>query len=586
MVALPSAIVDTTVMIWLGYTIGTRIFGWSATESLFFGVAICDSATTLLAKVLGEMGWGDRPFAKCVLGTSVCEDIICVGAIAVATGFAHGDGMSAFAFLKSLGALFTFFLTVLVFGLILLPRLFKSVARRHDDESLVLAVLGACFFISYFAYRLDYSLALGAFLVGIVAASSDVKHRLAELVEPLKSMFSAVFFVSIGLMADPAALLHCLPQILFVSAVVIVGKFLCNFIVSLATGVDVKTAVQNGFALAQIGEFAFMVAILYAGIAGTTKTAMFPIAVGTSLLTTLLNPVLTRVSDRVGDFVERRTPERFLAGLQTYRAWLEKIRASADDPAFVLFRTNAIKLGVYAVLILSVSAICSFLRQFDFTRFSMFFERNKELLFYALANLFAVSMVPLALSAAKAVGDEVATMLVGDGGAKWQMSVRQLVRLIVVAAVVVLLFVEWSMINTSILTVSIRLQGVSTVIILGVGIVGWRTIVKAGRRASQRFLEALTAEERRESLARTVSVVGSEGLAHRLPVDADSPAIGETVVTLDIRAKTGATIVAVCREGRMVRNVGPEWEFRIGDVLVALGEQSQIGALKDLLGIT
>ena len=132
-VALPAAVLDTVVMIWLGYTVGTRVFGWSAVESAFLGVAMCDSATTLLAKVIDEMGWGNRPFAKYVLGTSLCEDIICVGAIAVVTGFATGGGMSASAFAGSLGWLAVFFLAVLVFGMVLVPRLLLSVSSRKDS---------------------------------------------------------------------------------------------------------------------------------------------------------------------------------------------------------------------------------------------------------------------------------------------------------------------------------------------------------------------------------------------------------------------------------------------------------------------
>ena len=144
-VALPAAIVDTVVMIWLGYTIGTQIFHWSAVQSVFLGVAICDSATTLLAKVIDEMGWTNRPFTRYVLGTSICEDIVCVGAIAVATGCANGKGMSAMSFAASLGYLAVFFLVVLVFGFVLLPRLLKSVGKRNDGEALLLSVLGACF---------------------------------------------------------------------------------------------------------------------------------------------------------------------------------------------------------------------------------------------------------------------------------------------------------------------------------------------------------------------------------------------------------------------------------------------------------
>lgn len=585
-VALPMAIFDTVVMIWLGYTVGTKVFGWTAVESVFLGVAICDSATTLLAKVIDEMGWGRRPFTKYVLGTSVCEDIVCVGAIAVATGFAQGGGMSAGALFASLGWLAVFFLTVLVFGFILVPRLLKSVAKRKDDESLVLAVLGVCFFVSFFAYKFNFSLALGAFLVGLIGSSSDVRHRLEGLVAPLKSMFSAVFFVSIGLLVDPMALWQCLPQILVVSLVVICGKAFNNMALSLATGLDIKTSVQNGFALAQIGEFAFMVAILYAGLSKDAVCPMFEIAVGASLFTTLLNPLMIRVSDRAGAFAERRTPERFKRWLSTYHAWLEKIRNSDDSPAFILLRAAAIKLGIYAVLMLSVSVVCAMLHRFDYTRFSSLFERYDEMIFFFLANFFSVALMPMIVSASRALADEIAELLAGEGSAKWQQAARQLIRFVVLVVVVVLFFIEWSMINLSILPISIQIQGVSIVVIFGVGVFGWRFFVKAGRRATSRFQEALTAEERREGLVRMTTVTVPEGTIHRLGLDADSPAIGETVVSLDIRAKTGASIVSVYRDGQIHRNIGPEWEFQIGDVLVALGEPSQIAALKDLIGVT
>ena len=585
-VALPSAAFDTLIMVWLGYTVGTRCFGWTPVQSLFLGVAICDSATTLLAKVIDELGWGRRQFTKYVLGTSVCEDIICVGALAVVTGFAQGGRMSAGAFVLSLGGLGAFFLTVLVFGFILVPRLLKSVATRKDDEALVLTILGICFFISYFAYKFEFSLALGAFLVGMLGSVSDVRQRLGSLVEPLKAMFSSVFFVSIGLMVDPGEIWRCLPQILVVSAVVVVGKLLNNFVASLVTGLDVKTAVQNGFSLAQIGEFAFMVAILYVGFVDDPKNPFFQVAVGTSLVTTLLNPWMIRASDRAGDWAERLVPEQAKAWLSSYHAWLEKIRAANGSPAFRRLRTDVIKLGVYAVLILSVSILSSMLYRIDFTRFSRLFERHDRTIFFFLANLFVVALLPLVLSAARDVGGEIAFLLTGDGTARWQVATRQFICFVVLVTVFVLFFVEWSMINVTVHPVSIPMQGLSAAAVIGVGVFGWRFFVKTGRRATQRFQEALTAEERHEGLLKTMTISLPEGTVHRLKLDADSPAIGGTVVTLDIRAKTGASVLAVHRGEQVVRNVGPEWEFRIGDVLVVLGDQQQVAALKDLLGVT
>ena len=584
-VALPTAVLDTVVMIWLGYTVGTLVFGWSKVQALFLGVAICDSATTMLAKVIDEMGWRRRAFAKYVLGTSVCEDIVCVGAIAVATGFARGNGMSAGALFASLGWLSVFFLTVLVFGLVLVPRLLVSVAKRKDDESLLLTVLGACFLVSFYAYKFDFSLALGAFLVGLVAASSDVSNRLEGLVNPLKFMFSAVFFVSIGLQANPSALWNCLPQILLVSAVVIVGKTLNVTVASLATGLDIKTSVQNGFSLAQIGEFAFMVAILYADLDRSSGNQMFVIAIGTSLLTTVLNPVMVRLSDWAGDFAVRRTPERFRRKLETYQAWLEKIRRSDNSPAVVLLRAAALKLGVYAVLMLSVSVACALLYKFDYSRFSEFFERHDAIFFYLIANIFAVALMPLVIAASRSLADEVAELLAGEGSDRWQTSIRQLIRFVALVVVVSLFFVEWSAINVSILPVGIELQGVSTVVICGVGVLGWRFFVKAGRQATQRFQEALTAEERREGMVRMTMVSVPEGTIRRLTLGKDSPAVGETVVTLNIRAQTGASVVSVLRDGKVTRNIGPEWAFQAGDVLVAIGEPDQIAALEKLLEV-
>ena len=585
-VALPAAVLDTVVMIWLGYTVGTRVFGWSAVESAFLGVAMCDSATTLLAKVIDEMGWGNRPFAKYVLGTSLCEDIICVGAIAVVTGFATGGGMSASAFAGSLGWLAVFFLAVLVFGMVLVPRLLLSVSSRKDDEALALTLLGVCFLVSFLAYHFNFSLALGAFLVGIIGSTSDVRERLAALVDPLKSMFAATFFVSIGLLVDPSALWASKTAILVVSLVVVVGKLFNITFASLLAGVDVRTSVQNGFALAQIGEFAFMVAILYAGIVNDTSIPMFQIAIGASLLTTLLNPWMIRLSCPAGELAERLVPERFRVFLDAYRAWLAKIGASEGSPAFRRLKFAAIRLGVYAVLMFAVASACTLLYRIDYAGLSEFFERHDQIFFFCLANLFCVLMLPLWTGSARPLADSVTELLCGEGTARWQSAIQPLVRFVAFAVVFVLFLAEWGAIAVSIAPAKGPSLWIGIAVIVLVGAFGWRRMVKAGHRASKRLHEALTAEERREGLKRTMTVTIPEGTISEVVIPATSPAIGGTVVTLNVRAKTGASVVSVVRGGKTTRNIGPEWEFRAGDRIVALGDHKQIAALKDLMGVT
>ena len=585
-VALPAAVLDTVVMIWLGYTVGTRVFGWSSVESAFLGVAMCDSATTLLAKVIDEMGWGNRPFAKYVLGTSLCEDIICVGAIAVVTGFATGGGMSASAFAGSLGWLAVFFLAVLVFGMVLVPRLLLSVSSRKDDEALALTLLGVCFLVSFLAYHFNFSLALGAFLVGIIGSTSDVRERLAALVDPLKSMFAATFFVSIGLLVDPSALWASKTAILVVSLVVVMGKLFNITFASLLAGVDVRTSVQNGFALAQIGEFAFMVAILYAGIVNDTSIPMFQIAIGASLLTTLMNPWMIRLSGPAGDLAERLVPERFRVFLDAYRAWLAKIGASEGSPAFRRLKFAAIRLGVYAVLMFAVASACTLLYRIDYAGLSEFFERHDQIFFFCLANLFCVAMLPLWTGSARPLADSVTELLCGEGTARWQSAIQPLVRFVAFAAVFVLFLAEWGAIAVSIAPAKGPSLWIGIAVIVLVGAFGWRRMVKAGHRASKRLHEALTAEERREGLKRTMTVTIPEGTISEVVIPATSPAIGGTVVTLNVRAKTGASVVSVVRGGKTTRNIGPEWEFRAGDRIVALGDHKQIAALKDLMGVT
>lgn len=584
-VALPAAVLDTAVMTWAGYTVGTRLFGWPPAASFFLGVAICDSATTLLAKVIDEKGWSNRPFAKFVMGTSVCEDIICVGAISVATGFAGGGTMSAMALFKSLGGLAAFFLSVLVVGFVLVPRFLESVGKRHDDEALVLTLLGCCFLVSHLANSFGFSLALGAFLVGILGSSSGVNDRLGHLVDPLKFMYSAVFFVSIGLLVDPAAQMRLLPQVLVVSALVVVGKFVNISAASLLVGLDVRTAVQNGLGLAQIGEFAFMVAVLASSFVDERECPMFQIAVGASLLTTLLNPLLLRVSERAGDIAERRMPRRVDSLLQSYRAWLEKIRASRGNPVFDKLRATLFRLGVIAVLFLSGYIVLTILPRFDYSPFSTFVNRHAKLICFLLANMFAVSLLPMIIAHARQLGDELASLLVGEGEANWQTPTRQLVRFVAQVAVVALFFAEWSMLNVALTPSGGYMSWIAICVTVGTGVFGWRFFVKMGRQATQRLHESLSAEERRESLRRTMTIIVPEGTIHRLTIGRDSPAIGSTVVTLNIRAKTGASVVSVMRDGRQYRNIGPEWEFRIGDTLGVIGDSVQVAALKDMLGI-
>lgn len=585
-VTLPVSILDTVIMTWIGYTIGRTCFGWGSVPSLFLGAAICDSATTMLAKIIDEMRWSDRPFVKYAVGTSVCEDIICVGIIALITGVANGGHMSLGSAAFSLGGLFVFFLAVIVFGFILVPRLLASVSRTRDDEALVLTVLGCCFFISWVAFKFEFSLALGAFLIGVVASTSEIRHRISSLVAPLRSMFAAVFFVSIGLLMNPASCWEHLPSILLLSAVVMAGKFLnCTF-GALISGETVKTSVQMGMGLAQIGEFAFMVAILYVGTTGDQTCPMYDIVVSVSLLTTLFNPLMLKWSEPVGSWLEAHVPGGLARRLETYRGLVAKYHGTSKaDAAHREIRNGVIELGVIAVLVFAVAVAFSLLNGRDWSNFSVFFNAHKRFFFCLTANVFIVAMLAPVLKIARRLGERIGTVLV-SGEEMWQQAVRRVILLVVLGAVIGLFFLETTMVNVNLAPAEPWAKAAIAVLLVFAAIFGWRFFLKAGQRAATRFNEALDADERIAKLGDMLTFTVPANSLHRLPLDISSPAIGGTVGTLNIRAKTGATIVSIERDGKNLRNIGPDVDFRVGDVLVAIGDGSQIAALKDLLGIT
>ena len=426
--------------------------------------------------------------------------------------------------------------------------------------------------------------------MGILGASSDVRARLHELAAPLRGMFSAVFFVTIGLLVDPVTCFRNLPLIIGLVLLVVCGKgFNCCFM-SLITGQSVKNAVQTGFGLAQIGEFAYMVALIYMTQTGDSASPIYQVVVAVSLITTCLNPTMLRVSDRVGDWCETHIPTRLRGWIAAYQDWLARFRnAAVPSQIQKHLRSRLAWLGVVFLLNFSVSIAATMLARLDYAPFSRFFNDHKVFFFCLVANLFCVFMLAPALGLAVSIGRDVAAVLTGTRQPKkWKAAVRQFVTWVCWAAVFALVFVQLVMINVNLLPTELPARVAIDVLLLVAAVVGWKRFKRAGRVASYRFNSALTAERRRTRRATargdvTLTVPGDFYV--RLTIPAGSPAIGETIRSLDIRAKTGASVVAVERAGERFRNPGPTWMFEAGDEAVVIGDPPQLAALRELLNV-
>ncbi|HNX35418.1 MAG TPA: cation:proton antiporter [Kiritimatiellia bacterium] len=582
-VIFPTALLDMAVMIWAGHFVGTKIFGWGSVQSLFLGAAISDSATTLLAKTISEMGWGSRRFAKYIFGITITEDILCVGVIALLTGLVKSGTMHAGAMAYSLGGLLLFLTGVTVFGLLLVPRLLNRVARLKDDESLLLTMLGVCFLVAFIAAKLDFSLALGAFLVGVMGAESEPLKRIYQQCVPLRTMFSAIFFVTIGLLIDPMQMLAHWQAILTLTAVVIVGKSVNCTVGSLLTGQDIKNALQTGIGLAQIGEFAYLVALIGLTMKAVDRS-VYQIAVGVSVLTTLLNPFLLRASDPFADWVERRMPARWKECLATYANWAERfLHSPAPGVTAKAIRFNLTLVLLQLALVAVVFIAAGMLARLDFARLSPLIEANKKTLLWGAASLLTVPNAIFLFFRARALGGVVSDTLVPVKVAEtlWAQSFRRVTGLLFAVSGMAALFLESVLLSGTIMPEQGWARALVGVTLLVVGVAGWKRF----RRVGVESLETL-----RGVLTKEVETDPTESAADLLDIHTDKIKVGrESVVRgrslreINLRARVGASVIGIERRGSTIVNPRAEETLEPDDLVVVLGDDEQIVRARGLL---
>ncbi|MCC6209175.1 MAG: cation:proton antiporter [Gammaproteobacteria bacterium] len=327
--ALTAAVGEILLMIWFGYEIG-RFFGWKAMDALFLGAMLAISSTTIIVKALDDLKLKHERFAHLILGILIAEDILAIAIIALLSSLAISGSMDVGQVAGTLTRLTVFMVVSVVIGLLLVPRLLAYVARFNSDEMLLVTVLGLCFGFCLLVIRLDYSVALGAFMIGAIIAEARELKRIERLIEPLRDMFSAIFFVAVGLLFDPDVLVeHALP-IAAITLAVVFGKITTCSLGAFIAGNDGRTSLRVGMGLAQIGEFSFIIAALGVGL-GVTSDFLYPLAVTVSAITTLLTPYLIRASDPLADLLSNLMPGTFRNSLTLYTEWLQSLQPRGDQ---------------------------------------------------------------------------------------------------------------------------------------------------------------------------------------------------------------------------------------------------------------
>ncbi len=582
-VALSVAVFDALVMIWAGHFVGTHFFGMGTVSALFLGAAICDSATTVLAKTIADLGWTQRKFTGYVMGVTMSEDLLCVAVIAVITGIARNGGamMDMSLIATSLGGLSLFVICVTIFGMLLIPRTMNWVGRLRDDESLLLCILGFCFLIVFVSLKLDYGVALGAFLVGMTAAGSNMLRRIYRQSVALRSMFSAVFFVTIGLMIDPSQLWMYRWQIIMLSAVVIVGKTLNCTVMSLFSGLDLKNSLQTGMGLAQIGEFALIIAFLGENLNVFPKGGMFyPVVVGTSLLTTMLNAVVIRLSEPISNFAVRAAPKKWKRALESYGEWISRFEQAEKNPsAHGSVRAGMIVCAVVLALQAAVYMAAGLLTDANFLKsLPAAFRGHEKTLLWVAALMLNVPCSIFYFHSARNLGDAVAERLIPEKAvwdSNWARAFTRMVSGFVSVAAVALLYLEFTLFSNTLLPEDSFERWLVLLFVVLLGILGWAKFQQWGKEAVK-TLRVVMAKE--------------EGTVELLDVHTDSVEIraaaavcGKSLRTLNLRATTGASVVGIERHGRSIVNPTPDEVISSGDRVYLLGDDNQLESARQFL---
>src|SRR5262245_44953974 len=320
-----TAVIQSAIVALLGF-LTARAFGWSPLESVFTGAIVAISSTTIIAKVFDDERIGGR-LRELVVGILLVEDLIAVVLMTALTAVATGAGLSAGALAKTLLSLAGFLALLLVAGMLFVPRFVRSVVAIGRPETTLIASIGICFVTAYVAQEAGYSVALGAFLAGSLVAESGRAEQVEHLVEPVRDMFAAIFFVSVGLSIDPSLLVTHWFAVGLLSVVVIAGKIASVALGAFLTGSGTRTAIQAGMSLAQIGEFSFIIAVLGARL-GATSDFLYPVTVGVSVVTSLATPWLIRAATPAAQYVDRKLPRPLQTFASLYGAWLERLAVS------------------------------------------------------------------------------------------------------------------------------------------------------------------------------------------------------------------------------------------------------------------
>ena len=593
-----TAIIQCSLLFWLGFTVA-RAFGWTTLEALFTGAILAISSTTIIAKAFDEQGIRGR-MRELVVGVLIVEDLIAILLMATLTTVASGAGVSAGSVAGTVARLGAFLAGLLVLGLLVIPRATRMITAMKRPEVTLVTSVALCFGIALLARELGYSVALGAFLAGSLIAESGEESTVEHLVRPVRDLFGAVFFVSVGMMMDPALMAkHWLP-IVVLTVIVVFGKIFGVGLGAFLTGNGARTSIQAGMSLAQIGEFSFIIAALGLSLRATGDF-LYPVAVAVSAITTLLTPWLIRASVPVAKWVDRKLPGPLQTLGALYGSWLERLRSSspsdeASENALAVRRL--LKRLVLDAVLLTTIVVAGALGSSNVRAYIV----ARELMSPEVAGGIAIGLVALlaapfcigVVRVGRKLGQTLADLALPPPSEASQLDLaaasRRALVLTLELAIILLVGAPIVAITQPFLPGYHGAEVLFGILVI-VALASWRSArnLEGHVRAGAQVIVELLARQGRDSAdeqgaaAKLSSALRGLGEPIAIGVAAGSPAAERTLSELNLRGITGATVLAITRGDASLLVPAAHERLHAGDVLAVAGTREAVASARALV---
>lgn len=563
----------------IGFIVGQAL-SWTVMESIFLAGLMSMSSTAVVLKSYDDMGLKNKPYAGLVFGTLVVEDLIAIllmvllSTMAVSNQFAGGELVGA------LTKLVFFIILVFVVGIYLIPTLLKKARRYLNDEILLLVSIGLCFAMVSIASAAGFSSALGAFVMGSILAETMESEHIEHLVSPIKDLFGAIFFVSVGMMIAPEIILHNWFVILILAVLVILTHIVFSAIGILLTGNGLENSVHTGFSLAQLGEFGFIIASVGVSL-GVMRDFIYPVIVAVSVITTFTTPYMIRLAGPAYSFLLKKMPDGMLNRLNQMERTSKSSAAERSDWHKLL--------SAYFLRILLYSVILVALMIASRTLLEPFVGRLLPNLSKFVQNLITVgitltAMAPLlyGLAVNKGSADVYAKRLMkAKPSNSWPIMGLLLGRFFLAIAFVLV-----------VISTHFDLAGWTALLLIVGGVVFFlvsrRRVRERSASLESTFFDNLNAKEvqARKNAPVTASIkakmAGYDVHLDKLEVSADSSYIGLMLKEIPIRDESGANIVKITRGSHVILIPDGEQKVYPGDELLTVGTEEQLAALREM----